>query len=43
LLVRGVELQLQLPIQPVQLGFVIHDAGRRDVVERLRYYTQSLL
>ena len=27
----------------MQLGFVIHDAGLRDVVERLRYQAQSLL
>jgi hypothetical protein len=43
LLVRGIEAQPQLRVEAMQLGFVIHDAGLRDVVERLRYQAQSLL
>src|SRR4029077_7961711 len=39
----GIEAQPQLRIEAMQLGFVIHDAGLRDVVERLRYQAQSLL
>jgi hypothetical protein len=43
LLVRGIQAQPQLRIEAMQLGFVIHDAGLRDVAERLRYQAQSLL
>ena len=42
LLVRGIQAQPQLRIEAMQLGFVIHDAGLRDVAERLRYQAQSL-
>ena len=42
LLVRGIEAQPQLRVQPMQLWFIVHDAGLRDLVERLRYQAQSL-
>ena len=33
--VRPIAVQSQFAFEPTQLGFVIHDAGLRDMVERI--------
>ena len=30
-------------MQPMQLGFVVHDPGLRDMIERLPHHAQSVL